>query len=166
MKRIRRLGPKILMTALSTLVSKPDVAVAFTPKPDDVCFFSFQNTKVDATCESHIKDAAAAWFRERDGLATYQVMDIQGTLPAAEVMLLVRGQASDAGSANNNLKLSIARAEIIADLLRRVGIPARCITTVGESDRCPLVAVDPLNAENRRVEIGTKAGTSGPCRPS
>jgi hypothetical protein len=72
-----------------------------------------------------------------------------------DARIVVTGHTDTAGSADYNLELSLRRAEMVAAELRRQGVPATDITTLGRGEEDLLVATADGVSEprNRRVEI-------------
>ena len=75
---------------------------------------------------------------------------------ASEVMVI--GHTDRVGSAEGNDKLSLKRAQGIAELLVESGVPAEKLEAVGRGERDPLVptADDVDEPKNRRVEINVR----------
>lgn len=73
--------------------------------------------------------------------------------PAAEVIVI--GHTDSVGTSESNDRLSLQRAEAVADILVAAGVPRSAIQTVGRGEREPAVPTAPQVAEarNRRVEI-------------
>ncbi len=75
--------------------------------------------------------------------------------------LLVLGHTDSIGSETYNLRLSIARAEAVMDVLRRLGIPLVRLAADGRGEAEPIAdnATEEGRALNRRVEIVLRPGT-------
>lgn len=75
---------------------------------------------------------------------------------ASEVMVI--GHTDRVGNAEGNDKLSLKRAQGIADSLIESGVPAEKLEAVGRGERDPLVptADDVDEPKNRRVEINVR----------
>ena len=69
--------------------------------------------------------------------------------------VLVAGHADGTGSDETNIKVSRERAEMVRDLLVRIGVPATSIEATSHGKRNPLVKVPDGTAEprNRRVSV-------------
>lgn len=78
------------------------------------------------------------------------------TYPAPEITVI--GHTDRVGSADDNDKLSILRAQTVRDLLVKAGVQASLISIAGRGEREPAIPTPdevPL-AENRRVEINLR----------
>jgi outer membrane protein OmpA-like peptidoglycan-associated protein len=73
----------------------------------------------------------------------------------AEPEITVIGHTDREGTDENNLRLSLNRAEAVRDILVAGGVPAQIIQAVGRGELEPLVATEDGVAEplNRRVEV-------------
>ncbi len=74
-------------------------------------------------------------------------------MPAGE--LVVIGHTDRVGSMEANDRLSLQRAQVVAALLEKLGVPQAKITVVGRGEREPLIPTEDEVDEprNRRVEI-------------
>ncbi len=81
--------------------------------------------------------------------------DAAEALKASGSKIRIDGHADIQGSAADNAKLSLARAEAVKRYLVSRGVPSSNITTRGLSERRPLAREDTFEgrAENRRVEL-------------
>ena len=69
--------------------------------------------------------------------------------------MLVAGHADGTGSDETNIKVSRERAEMVRDMLVKMGVPAAAIEATSHGKRNPLVKVPDGTAEprNRRVSV-------------
>ena len=138
-----------MIALLFALVSTACTEVPLTGGTHVIVFFAPGNATVKETGKK-----AIAYFIDRYGQATKD----GGRSADVDVV----GHADVTGAAMANEKLSLRRAQAVADLLARGGIPRDRLKVSGRGARDPAVSVGPSStaqeradafAQNRRVEV-------------
>ena len=100
--------------------------------------FALNSATVDQASEATLREIAAALTSEQLGQYNFRI----------------EGHTDALGNDGYNLQLSRRRAESVRDELIRVyKVPANRLTAVGYGKTRPLDPADPMNPNNRRVQI-------------
>jgi OmpA-OmpF porin, OOP family len=150
MRRVFLLCSLIALAGCAQPPPPPPAAAAPPPPPEHNFTVFFDWDKSNLTLDAkQIVDAAAATFKA-----------------GPPVPVQVIGHTDTSGSADYNQKLSVERAQNVANALAQAGMPqsAMNVTGVGENDLKVQTPPGVREPQNRRVEIN-EGGTPPPSSP-
>ena len=121
-----------------------------------LCFFEQGSVELSDRCKAIIGEAVHSWRLRQEGREFVSDDLDEGLAPAYVARFEVWGYAQDAGGPVDDDRLSVRRALAVAQELKRLGVPDGFITPIGFGDADPLVPGDPMDPQNRRVQVAIR----------